>query len=203
MMSDADGVIGALASRRTALFLVAAVLLAVFAANTTLRTFAGTSYRLIQGLVGPAGFFVGVVGLFGLYPALAEENPRLARAAAVVAVLPFVGWFLVVLGTIGEAAGVFGGMTGPFLAIPIGTIATTTLAFGLFGVAVLRAGVPSRAVGVFLLVPAVMFVLLMTRTAPPFVIDIGHLVGHLGVALTLWTRDVPADRGEPAADATP
>lgn len=202
-MTDGEGVLEALGGRRTALFAVAAVLLAAFAANTALRTFAGTSYQLVQGLVGPAGFLVGVVGLFGLTPALGDEASRLARGVAAVAVLPLVGWSLVVLGTLAEAAGLIGGLTGPLVVIPIGTIATTTLAYGLFGAAVLYARAPSRLVGLFLLIPAAMFLLLITRTAPPFVIDTGHLVGHLGAALALRAQGIPTDRGEPAADATP
>lgn len=200
-MAEVDGWLERLESRRTTLFSVAAGVLAVFAANTVLEAFAGTSYPVIQGFVGPAGFLVGVLGLFSLYPALADETPRLARLAAAVAALPLVGWFLILLMSIGEAIGVVGPPSGPLVVIPIGTIATTMLAYGLFGGVVFGSDVPTRVVGAFLLVPAVMFVLLLSRTTAPFVIDFGHFAGHLGVALTLWTRGVPADRTEPAADA--
>lgn len=200
-MADADGRLERLESRRTTLFFVAAGVLAVFATNTVLEAFAGTSYPVIQSFVGPAGFFVGVLGLFSLYPTLADETPRLARLAAAVAALPLVGWFLVILMSLGEAAGVAGPPSGPLVVIPIGTIATTMLAYGLFGGTILGSDVPTRIVGAFLLVPAIMFVLLISRTTAPFIIDLGHFTGHLGAALTLWARGIPTDQTEPAADA--
>jgi hypothetical protein len=200
-MTDRRGALGWLEKRAPTLFLVAGGLAVVFAANTALRTFVGTSYPVVQDVVGPIGFFVGVVGLFGLYPALADRTPTLARIAAAVAVVPAVGYFAIVVMGIGSTAGVLSYPTGPLAAIPIVVIVTMVLAFGLFGVTSLRAGVRSRVVGALLLVESAMFLLLILNVVPFVLTDIGHVIAYLGVGVTLWTEGVPTGSAEPMTDA--
>jgi hypothetical protein len=200
-MTDRRGALGWLEQRASALFLVAGGLAVVFGANTALRTFVGTSYPIVQDVIGPIGFLVGVIGLFGLYPALADRTPTLARVAAAVAVVPAVGYLAIVVMGIGSTAGVLSYPTGPLAAIPIVVIVTMVLAFGLFGVTSLRAGVRSRVVGALLLVESVMFLLLILNVVPFVLIDVGHVLAYLGVGVTLWTEGVPAGSAEPVADA--
>jgi hypothetical protein len=184
-------------------FLVAGGLATVFLINTLLTTFTGTSYPVVGGLVGPIGFLISVVGLFGLYPALADRTPRLARVAAVVAVIPLLGWTTIIVGGLGEAVGVWGQPPEWAAILPLITIVTMLLAFGLFGVTNLRAGVHSRIVGGLLLVESAMYLLLLSGAVPAFVIDIGHVVALLGVGIALRTEGVPTESTDPAADATP
>jgi hypothetical protein len=200
-MTDRRGTLGSLEGKAPALFLIAGGLAVVFAVNTTLRTFVGTSYPIVQDVIGPIGFLVGAIGLFGLYPALADRTPTLARIAAAVAVVPVVGYSAVVVMGIGSTAGVITYPTGPLAAIPLVVIVTMVLAFGLFGVTSLRAGVRSRVVGALLLVESIMFLLLILNVVPFVLIDLGHVLSYLGIGVALRTEGLPAGSAEPAADA--
>ena len=203
-MVTRNGLLDALEGKAATLFLVAGGLAVVFAVNTALKTFAGTSYPVVQGLVGPTGFFVGVLGLFSLYPALADRTGTLARIAAAVAIVPAVGWVAIIGTVIGEAAGVISQPSGPLAVIPIVVIITMSLAFGLFAVTTLRAGVYSWIIGALLLVEAAMFLVLILDLAPLLVlIDVGHVLAYLGIGATLWSDGIPTERVDRATDATP
>jgi len=196
-MTDRDAPLAALEGKAPALFLVAGGVMIVFAANTYLKTFAGTSYPVVQNLVAPFGFLVGVVGLLGLYAGIDDQPPTLARVAAGVAVFTVVCWVLVIGGGL-----VLGGEpTGPLSVVPIVTIVAMVLAFALFGVASLRSDVHSRVVGVLLLVESLMF-LLVIAGVPGFLIDLGHVLAYLGIGIALRTGVVPSDSAEAAPDST-
>lgn len=210
-MTETDGPFAILEGRSATLFVVAGGLLLVFAANTGFRTFTDASVPAIHSVFGPGGFFVGVLGLFGVYPALADRSPKLARAVGVVAAIPLVGWFLITALGLGNAVGVLPGpsvvLPGP---TPIVVFLTTMLAYLLFGATTLRTGSHPRTVGFALLLPAVPFLALMVAVqvlspaqGGEFVIDTGHALAHLAVGLTLRSEGAPTDRAEPAADATP
>jgi hypothetical protein len=192
------------------LYLVAGAMLAVFAASTGARVFADVNVEALHSTLGPGGFFVGFVGLFGLYPALAADSPRLARVAAAVAALPLVGWFVIAAAGVGSAAGVLPGasaiLPGPVLVL---VFPATILAYLLFAATSLRTGVPSRTVGVLLLAPAATFLVLLVGVAVApstgsleFVVDGGHALGHLAIGAALWTGADPAGRADTAADPT-
>lgn len=202
MVGD-DGVPGLLDGRSSTLFLAAGALMVAFAANTGLETFTGTSYPIVQNTVGPAGFLLGVLGLLGLYPVLADRTPTLARVAAAVALVPAAGWSIIVVGSVGETAGLLPGLAGPLAVIPILAIGGTVLTYTLFGVTTLRAGVYPSVLGVLMLVPAAMFAMLLSGVGTAFIVDVGHVVGHLGVGIVLWTAGVPTDTAGPATGATP
>lgn len=202
-MAERKGLFGSLDGQSATLFLVGGGLMTVFAVNTTLRTFVGTSFPPVQGLIGPAGFWLGVIGLLGLYPELADRTPNLALVGALVAVIPAVGWPLIILRGIAiEVLGITG-LPEVLAALPMVVIASMLLVFGLFGIASLRAGGHSRAVGILLCVPATGFLLLITNAAPHVVIDAGHAVGYLGAGVILRNADSSADRTGRVADATP
>lgn len=211
-MTDSTDVLEPLGGKSATLFLVAGGLLIVFAANTGIRTFTEGGYSAVHSIFGPGGFFLGIVGLFGLYPALAGQTSKLARVAGVVAAIPAVGWFVITVFGIGNAAGVLPGMSVVFPAVfPILVVLTTVLTYVLFGATSLRAGIHSRVVSIALLAPAVPFLTLIVGLAVlagpvewvEFVIDSGHVLAYLAVGIALRTEDVPADRAEPAAEATP
>lgn len=184
------------------LFLVAGMAMIVFAANTYLKTFAGTSSPVIQGVIGPSGFLVGVVGLFGLYPRLADRTRMLARGAAGIALIAAVGWVVIIVNGIGETLGVLSQPSGPLAVIPLVVIGTMILGYGLFGATTLYTGAHSWLVGALLGLESAMFLVLILDLAPYLLlIDIGHIVAYLGIAITLWTTDVPSDNTEPAPDS--
>lgn len=158
---------------------------------------------------GPAGYLLGVVGLLGLYPALAVRTPRLARVAAAVAVVPLVGWVLVLAATLGELVGVVPAVSellpGVFLVIHL---ATLILAYALFGAAGLRADVHPRAVGGLLLAPPALWVAMVAGAAViggdavgPFVVGGAQALVHVGIGATLRAGGV--DDPAPAGDPTP
>lgn len=210
-MTRSTGVLEPLEGRSATIFLLAGGLLVVFAANTGLRAFAGGGYSAIHSVFGPGGFFLGLVGLFGLYPGLVGRTPILARATGAVAALPAIGWFVIVVFGIGSTAGLLPGMSVVFPpAFPILVFLTTILAYVLFGVASLRAGIHSQPVGIVLLLPAVPFLTLIGAVAVmspvawlEFAIDSGHALAHLTVWLALRSEGVSTDHGEPTAEATP
>lgn len=210
-MTGSGDVLEPLDRKSATLFLAAGGLLVVFAANTGARVFADGGVSAVHAILGPGGFFLGVLGLLGRYPALAGRAPSLARAAGVVAAIPAIGWFLIALFGAGNSAGVLPGVSVVFpAAFPILVFLTTVLAYVLFGVASLGVGAHSRAVSLALLVPAVPFLALIVGVAvlgpvewAEFVIDSGHALAHLGVGLALRSRSGRGHRAEPAADATP
>lgn len=210
-MRDSPNVLEALKGKSAILFFIAGGLLVVFAANTGARVFTNMSYSAVHSTFGPAGFFFGIVGLFGVYPTLAGQTPWGARVAAVVAAIPAIGWLVITVFGIGSTAGFLPGLSVVFSPVfPILVFLTTILAYISFGIGSLRGGVHSRAVGIALLVPAVPFVTLIVGVAilgpvewTEFAIDGGHALAHLAVGVTLRTRGLSANRAEPAVEATP
>lgn len=151
-----------------------------------------------------AGWFGGLVGLLGLYPVLRDRSRWLTRAGAVFAVVGAVT--MVVLAVASLVAFVQGGGVGdlpvPFIFLFPGLVIGSLLAFVSFSVASLRSDVPSRNVGVLLLVPALVFstnffilpIIVGTGPAPPEIIfavtSILALV-MLAIGYLLRTGDVP------------
>jgi len=202
-MTDRNATLNALEANVWVLFLVAGLLAIVFGTNTYLTTFRGTSYPIIQSLIGPFGFLLGAVGLFGLYPQLADRKPTLARVVAGVAVIPAVGWSAIVVHSLGEMVGVLGEWSGPAQIVPPVTIVGMILGFGLFGAAILYTGAHSRIIGGLVLLESAMFLVLLLDIAPYLVlINVGDVVAFLGIALTLRITDSPSGSTGPAADST-
>lgn len=197
-MAESRGALAFLGRRTATLFLVAGGVMIVFAANTFLKTFVGTSYPVVQGIIAPIGFLVGAVGLLGLYSSVADRATLMHRAAAVLAVFAALAWVVII-----ASSAVSQGEPGGALAVvPILTIVSMSLAFVLFGAATLRTDVHAPVVGILLLLEGVMF-LLVIAGVPGFLIDVGHVVAYLGLGTTLWNEDVTADDAATAADTTP
>lgn len=196
-MTDRDVILDILGERPHRLFLVAGGLIVIFAVNTYLKTFTGTSYPVIQGVVAPTGFLVGVVGLFGLYAGLADRSHTAARVAGVVTAVATVGWIVVIV-----ASTVLGGEPGgPLTVVPVVTLVSMIIAFGLFGIISIRTGDYSRVVGVLLIVEAIMF-LLVIAGVPGYLIDTGHVLAYFGIGITLRARVVPSEGADPTPDST-
>lgn len=166
------------------LFLAGGLLLAGHAAVQGLIAF--TTVRPPPDLFAPIGHLVGLVGLFGLYPVVADRSPRLARAAVVVGGLTLVGWagvtvaqVLPVLGRAGAVADVL--PAGVVLLVPGGTILT----YALFGATTLALGAGSRTVGGLVLAPAALLVALLVAAATTGVGAIAGVVIGGGVALSM------------------
>lgn len=145
-------------------FLVAGVLLVVFAALLGYETFTDTPAP--EDIFGPPGFFLAMVGLLGLYPGLADRAPRLGRVSAVGAGIAAVGWLLItvfalieVVGSLPalEEMGVFG-----FTSI-LASGAAMILAYVGAGVASLQTGSHSRYLGLLMLTPPTVFGVMLSQ----------------------------------------
>lgn len=193
------------------LFLIAGGLMVVFAASTGLRAFTETTYPAVHSIFGPAGFFVGIIGLFGLYHSLVNRVPILSRIAGVVAAIPGIGWFIITVFGIGSTVGVLPGMSVVFPPVfPMVVILTTILAYIIFGVSSLRSGRHSKTLSSVLFGPAIPFLALMVAVGSgavagsagaEFVIDLGHALAYLAVGVSLRNEGLPTEPSEPIADS--
>lgn len=195
------------------MFLVAGGLVAIVAMLWAAELAMDMATSEAKGFFGPAGFAVAFVAMFGMYTALADRTPWLARAGVLFAVVGFVGTSMVALATASQLVGLIQTRPAwvdlvqrPFL---IGIV----LGFLTFGVAVLRTDAYSRPTGLLLLGPAIMFPSTLVAVAVwgggdfPYVIHVIHnsaeALALLGVGYLLRINGVPTERAEPAPDTAP
>lgn len=190
------------------LFLAAGVLFVGHAAVRGVEAF--TTMPTPVDVFGPTGYVVALLGLLGLYPALAKRTPRISRIAAVIAVILIPGWVLVAGWNFGEAAGLLPPQTtivpGVFFFV---LIVSTLLLYLLFGVASLRAESHKRSLGILLLTPATLLVLLLVggaflSIAPEtggVIIGSGLAICHGAIGGSLLMEDTKTDHMD-SADLT-
>jgi hypothetical protein len=187
-----------------AAFLVAGAVLGVHVVAAGVA--ASTSAELpgwVAGALVATGLAVGLVGLVGFDPLLAEAAPRLSLAGTLVAGVAG-------LGTFGTFVAVLVDAGRPAMAVPVGplyvaTLVGTVVAFLLFGAACLRSGVPSRGVGLALFGPPVVLVSMLPAAAGPVewpapVVGALLAVAHAAVGVVLRGESAPTDRAEPARE---
>lgn len=201
-MSTDESALASLTPWSSKLFLVTAVTSLAFLLHNASSIYMGQAYPVVTEVIAPAGFLLGVIALFGLYPALAARGAILARVAAAVAVIPAVGWSLLVIGGIGETTGVL--PTGGVLprALSIVVILAMMGTYLLFGITTLREDVYPRFLGLFMLLEAANYALLIAGVVPFLLIDAGHVTAYLGLGIGLLTYGHPADRTEPTTEST-
>lgn len=142
------------------LFLAAGVL---FVGHATVRGIeAFTTMPPPVDVFGPTGYVAAMLGLLGVYPALADRVPRIAGIAAMTAAITIPAWALIAGWSFGEAAGVLAPQTdilpGIFFAV---VIVATLLVYLLFGAASLRVGVHTRTFSVLLMAPVALLIVLI------------------------------------------
>lgn len=199
---------GLLERRSPTLFVIGGGLVVGHAALRGIEAFTGMATP--PDVFGPTGYLVALVGLFGLYPALADRMPTLARVAAVVAAIPLMGWVVISAWSFGEVAGVLPSQSEAFPGVfYMVHLVTVILTYGLFGVATLRTDVHSGTVGVLLLMPPALFIVMITGAAivgtsafGAFLIGSGLALIHLAIGATLRTGSSPANHETPAEDVT-
>jgi hypothetical protein len=152
------------------------------------------------------GYVVGFLGLLGLYPALADETPWLARAGAAAAVLGIIGLSAFTVLHLAELAGIVarGGPAWFWVFIPLPLIGFV-VGYLSIGIASLRTGVHTQMVGLLLLAPGIIVVVMLvqmlagwTSQLQAFVISAGEAMAHLAIGATLKTK-FDSDRGEPSS----
>lgn len=180
------------------LFLIGGGLVAGHAAIRGVEAF--TAMAPPPDVFGPVGYFLAIVGLLGLYPALVDRAPRLARAGAAIAVVPLVGWSWFSIAAFAELAGIVAPASeiipgSVFLVHVVGVVLT----YGLFAVASLQAGSSSRLVGVLLLAPPVLMAFLVVAagvigpsTVGAFIVGSLQAGVHLSIGGVLRAGAAPA-----------
>lgn len=204
---------GWLERRSPALFLAAGVLLVGYAARNGIVATTGAAGAPGSDVLGPAGFVLGFVGLLGLYPALVDRRPALARVGAGCATLGAVGFAAITLHGLAAIAGVASPSVpgGLLLAVAVGMLA----GYPSFAAATRRGADGARTVGLLLVLPAVVFGAMLSQ---PFVygalgvfsestmawsnvgISSAQALAHLAIGYTLRARRTPTVRDDPVAD---
>lgn len=197
-----------LTSRSPTLFLVAGVLLVGYATFNGVHAFTGVEYESIENVFGPAGFALGFLGLLGLYPTLRDQNPRLARAGAVCAVLGMIAFSVFVVANLGEIAGVVPKEPPSWAVFFVAQAAIGMLVgYVAFAVATVRSDVHSRMLGLLLLAPLAVFTIMLTTSRLgffpqwlAFAISSGQAVAHLSIGYKLRSGRTNTERGLPSTD---
>ncbi len=157
-----------------------------------------------------SGHLVALAGLLGLYPVLADRTPTVARAAGGTLVAGFAGWLVMTVTQLLVFAGVATSMSA-VLPEPVFVfaLASTILAYGLFGVGVLRMGSQSTGVALLVLAPGGMLTSLIVLSAAGVAgalsgvaIGGGLAVSMLALGYTLRTVEGRHDRTTTVGDAT-
>lgn len=188
-MPDSGGLLASLDGKSPLLFLVGGGLLVVYAILHGMEAFLDIAFPMVRdGIIRPIGYIIGFVGVLGLYPALVNRSPKLARTGAIFTALGVVGWF--VSGFIGSSRGLAAhlGMDPPAWLGVFGLLIALGFVIGLpaFGVATLRTRVFSRAVGIILLAPLVVMAANVAFVAGEFVdLAVGRFVVSAGDALII------------------
>lgn len=182
-----------LESRAPQLFIVGAALYAVLVGNRILATYVGQSFPEATVFATVATILIPL-GMLGLYPSLSVQRPYLARVAAAVAVIPAIGWSIVLLGGVLEATGILTEAPGLLALTPFVAIIGGYVAYALHGITVLLADIHPRAVGVLFLVAAPVYPLFLTILSgvPVFVANGIVTLCILGVGLSLRTSEPSA-----------
>lgn len=199
--------VGSLERWSSTLLLVAGGLIVGHAAIRGIEAF--TEMPVPADVFAPAGYLVALLGLFGLYPSLVEEEPTFARAAAVVAAVPFAGWIVISTWSLGELAGVLPdqavALPGAFFVVHLVTVVLT---YVLFGVSSLRADAQDGTIGLLLLAPALLFVGMVVGDAlvgyaavGAFAVGTGQALVHLAIGSALQTAS-PSGTDATVGDVT-
>lgn len=187
------------------LFLAGGVVVVGYAALFAVEAL--TDATMTKKLASGTGFTLVFVGLLGLYPRLTDRSPKLARAAAVFAILGAVGFAIVLV----TGAAQYAELDTPrwLSGFVVLNVLGILLGFSLSGIAVLRTGAHSRTVGLLLVVPAVVFVANIAAVVTlgqgnvstwlGFVLTSAEALAILGVGYRLRVERVPAAADAPTA----
>lgn len=166
------------------LFLLGGVLMLGHATMSGIRAFTGLATP--PDAFVTAGHFVALVGLLGLYPAVLDRTPTVARAAGSVLVVALASWFVMTVTQLLALAGVVASLEAVLpSSFVVVVLASTILTYGLFGVATLRVDTWSRRVGVLVLTPGALTGALVVRSVIEWANPVGGVVIGGGLALSM------------------
>lgn len=197
---------------RAGAFLGAAGSFAVFAMLWGADVFTDIAPRPAVDVFGPSGWVLAFVGLLGLYPGLAGRTARVSRAGAVFTAVGVGGATVTAVVNLGQLAGLAGQPPAWFAALELLMLVGIIPGFLTFAIAVLRTDVQSRALGLLLLVPVLLFAVNIVRvttlgprapTGAPFVLGGGQALAFLAIGVVLRGAETSTDRATSPADAPP
>lgn len=200
--------------RSASLFVLGGLMFAVSAVLTVVAMVTGAiqpNMVLGEAFIA-AGWIAPLLGLIGLYPALADRNPRLGRAGLLFALIGLVAFvFLAVASLVAFVQGLeITEIPIPVAVLLPGIIAGSLLAFVSFSIASLRSEAHARTVGVLMLIPSGIFVtnflvlpiILGPGPNPPevgFIITGLLTLAMLAIGYALRTTDTPTARTDPVS----
>lgn len=166
------------------MFIVAATtVVAVLGTNTERSVLMGG-----QAFIA-AGWTAALIGLLGLYPGLVNRSRRLAQASAVFAVIGVVTFAVMAIGSLVYFTGILRGDPSTFMPFLLpGVFIGSLFAFVSFSIASLRTDAYSRKVGIFLLIPSIIFIGNVSSSSSPNVllfIDGGLALAMLAIGYLL------------------
>lgn len=185
------------------LFLIAGVVLIIYAALYGVEASMGLAYPDARDFLLPTGYILGVAGLLGLYPTYAERATKLLRVGAIMAVGSLVGWLALLAFSFGDVAGgnipqsdILPGIF--FMVHPMMMI----LAYSLFALAIIWADFNSWILSLFLLGSPILFIVLLMGPVirsgdfplGAFVISSGQAMTHLAIGYVLQTKSTSPER---------
>lgn len=176
---------------RATAFLVGGAMFLASAAVTAVDIAVGAEQlrlQLGQTTVG-LGWIAGLVGLLGMYPALADRSRWLLRIGLVFTVAGLVGYAIMTAGVVAIIAGLPEADLEPLepVFLPL-MLVGSVLTFPAFGIACLRADDKSRLVGLLLLAQTGTFLanILTPATARVvFLVLVGFVAINVGLGLAL------------------
>lgn len=196
-------------------FLIAGISLSIHVVLVGLIGYAGVSisegYHAMFGLAGLIG---AIVGLLGFYPKLIDKSPRLARASVLAVGGAGILFSVILVWLLGSTLLVGGPQdTTPGWVGILAPLAIVLIASGFVStsVASLRTGVPSRAVGLLLLVPVASWIVILvvsvvTNFTAPYALDFfanGAIsLSWLAIGYTLQTGSATIERAGTSPDST-
>lgn len=205
MVGSNTGVVESLEQHISALFLVAGGLMVIHTGVHVLIAYTNTTYPLHHELpFGVIGHMIAFVALLGLYPQLVTQTPKLARAAAGLAVFGTAGWFVIGVMALSEDIGV--SVPAWLEVFGLLTILAFILGYLAFGFAGLRTDIVTRRTALVVMSPVLVMVYNMsvalttggTREGQIIVAG-GFALTHLAIGAALQGEEFPTTATEPAA----
>ncbi|MEF8825657.1 MAG: hypothetical protein V5A27_04840 [Halapricum sp.] len=197
---------------RAGAFLGAAGSFAVFAMLWGAAVVTDVAPRPAVDVFGPIGWVLGFVGLLGLYPGLADRTAWRNRVGAVFAAVGVCGASVTAVVSLGQLAGVTGQPPAWFAVLNLLMLVGIIPGFLTFAIIILQTDVQSRSLGLFLLLPALLFGANIVRvttlgprapTGAPFVLGGSQALAFVAIGVTLRRAEMSTDQATSPADAPP
>lgn len=192
-------------------FLLAGGLFVVFAGLWGAFAFTSVSSESAQNVVGPVGWTIAFVGLLGIYSKVAAGGHVLPKAAVVFAGIGCLGGSVTAVGNLATVLDVIPALPAWFAALQLLLLVGIIPGFLTAAAVVLRLSRTTRRLGLFLILPAVIFAVNIVRVATlgsttpiwsPFVLGAAQAVVLLGIGWTISTGQLQSEQSPRASGSS-